>query len=367
MKKALYFILVIILTSCVGSRPRFDSSATANSATGSGYFYEESSNNHGIRTSESTGIIKDYEDQIINKIDILNHLRNESDCNETFVFFTDPHSFLPGTGYNVDYKKLEQQFDLLQTVYELTSSEFIMCGGDLLNNGDTKSEACFKLSLFNSMLKLRFANPYIIVGNHDTNYQGDTYISNGDFRSCMLDNETLNDILFDGNESYYLFKTNFSSYYCFNTGIDFTAYQIDSYQWEQLQWFANSLLLDDSPYKNIFIHIALRNSNTLLTPFVLELEKIINAFKHRISISVNGSEFDYSNSIGSVCFLQAGHSHSDINSFSCAELPIIVTTSFSSPEAVSRPTFDIVFADYTNNKVECLRIGDGEDRTFMFS
>lgn len=303
-----------------------------------------------------------YEIQIEDGANTLATLREQSQENETYCFFTDPHCFLPTRDYSIDTDVLKSDFDILKKAYDLSSSSFIVCGGDLLNNGDTKSQACYKLSYFSALMKTYFNNSYFIVGNHDTNYQGDTYMDSHDANGCILSQSTINDILYDGGNSYYCIDAPTTSFYCFDSGIDWYSHAITAYQEEQISWFANSLANDLKPHKAVFIHIASFNSAISQTPMMLELDRVINAFNHKNSINLGGQEYDYSNANGLVYFFHAGHDHRDLNGFTPSGIPVFLTRSFSSPEIATQPTFDIVFVDYTNLRVVFLRIGDGYDR-----
>ena len=308
-----------------------------------------------------------YEIQIENNVNALTELRAESEDNETYCFFTDPHCFSSTRDYNINVDTLEYGFNILEQAYAASSSSFIMCGGDLLNSGDTKSQACYKLSYFSSVMKTRFDNSYMIVGNHDTNYLGDTYVDSQDYNGCILSQNTLNDVLYDGDNSYYRIDTSTTSYYCFDSGIDFLDNILTDYKKEQLSWFASSLLTDEKPHKAIFIHIASAGSNISGTSMMSELDRIIGAFNNRNCVVVEGNSYDYSNSCGSVYFFHAGHNHQDLNGFTPSGVPVFLTRTFGSPEIATQPTFDIVFVDYSNLKVVFLRVGDGCNREFSIS
>ena len=108
-------------------------------------------------------------------------------------------------------------------------------------------------------------------------------------------------------------------------------------------------------------------SNTRLTAMMSYVESIITAFNSKDSVELDGLIYDYSNTLGHVDFVQSGHAHEDINNAFCGGVPLIVTTKASAMYPSNTFSFDIVFVDYTNNKIECFRIGDGEDRTFSLS
>ena len=344
-----------------------ESSSSNQSSTSS----EESSSSNQSSTSSDGGSISIsnenkplWKKQIEEKVIILNDLKNQSEENETYLFFTDPHCFLPNSGYDVQSETLNYYFDILEEALLETNSSFAMCGGDLLNYGDTKSQACFKLSYFLSTMKSRLANSFFIVGNHDTNYQGDICINTGNWRASMLSQTTINDVMFNGEKSYYSFLSQQTSYYCFDSGVDFLEKTTTDYQWEQIEWFANSLLSDNSSHKALFIHITFAYDNCKLTSMMQNLNSVIDAFNAKTSVAVGDVNYDYSNSTGSIEFIQAGHIHKDLINDEFTAVPIATTTTFSLPPIVSKPSFDIVFVDYSNSKTHLLRIGDGEDRLF---
>lgn len=321
--------------------------------------------NHDDSTDSHIYLDPYYASQIEYKIDLLDNLKRESNDYQIYTFYTDHHCFLANGSYDVDLMMLASHFDLIKKIQELSGSSFVMCGGDLLNNSDSKSQACYKLSLYIEMMNRFLRNSYILVGNHDTNCQGNTYIYYSDYMSCTLSQDTINDIFYNGEKSYYRFESQNTSFYCFDSGIDWFALSLDDYQKEQLNWFANSLLYDDNPHISIFTHIALvrYNSTRSITAMLVEIDKIVRAYNEKKTAIVCNQEYDYSSSTGHIDFIQSGHSHVDISTF-CGDVPTVVTTSFASPEAVTRPTLDIAFVDYSNKKLHCLRIGDGEDRFF---
>lgn len=287
-----------------------------------------------------------------------------SDDYEMYCFFTDPHMF-DGGGYGANATIMGDWIDFLEEAYYLSGSNFIMCGGDLLNNSDSKAEACYKLSTFDSMMHSRFDNYHFVVGNHDTNYQGDTYMNSSDIEGCVLSQQTINDLLFDGQTSYYSFSTSKTSYYCFDSGTDWEDGVYTSYKKEQINWFANQLLNDSKPHKVIILHIPL-DYRLRFTELTSRIDVIVKAFNERRTVVVDGNSYNFSSSCGKVELVQAGHFHNDLNGFHCGGVPMIITRSFSSSEIATMPTFDFVFLDYSHSIARCIRVGDGGDRTFFF-
>ncbi len=230
---------------------------------------ENSSSNLSATSSDESSInISDsnkplWKRQIEEKVMILNDLKKQSEENETYLFFTDPHCFLPNSDYDVQSETIDYYFDILENASFMTNSRFVMCGGDLLNYGDTQDQACYKLNYFLNIMKSHLDNSFFIIGNHDTNYQGDVCINTGNWRESMLSQEIINNVMFNGGKSYYLFFSHYTSFYCFDSGVDFLERTTTDYQWEQIEWFANSLLDDKSPHKVIFIHLTFSCDNSI--------------------------------------------------------------------------------------------------------
>lgn len=285
-----------------------------------------------------------------------------TDDSDSFIFFTDPHLFQPNNSFSINQQWLDDNIPFLQQVYNETSSNFIMCGGDLLNNFDTINQACFKINYFVESFRKAFDSFHIIVGNHDTNYQGESYMLYHDYSSCILSNEALSECMFGGQETYYSFETENAKYYCFNSGIEDEDNIMTEFKWEQIDWFAKGLIDNAKKHISIFIHIAL-NSKKEITAFMENIGKVVHAFNNKESLELNNIIYDYSSSIGRVDFVQAGHEHSDSLSNLCDNVPIIITTNYS----FDRPTFDHVFINYEKSTISCSRFGSGENRTINFN
>ena len=283
---------------------------------------------------------------------------------EKFLFFTDPHLYAPRGGLELNKKWYEHYLPLFEKTVKEEDTNFVMCGGDLLNNGDTKDQALFKIEYFVNMFHSSISNFYILVGNHDTNYQGDTYIESKDYKSCMLSQDEINLAMYNGQKAYYSFETKLSRYYCFDSGIDWDSDYMNDYRWEQISWFANNLLSNENEHITLFVHIAVfGEKEKTLTALMKQLGFVISAFNKKEQIEINNERYDFSACIGHIDFVQAGHLHEDINNFLCGGIPVIITTSFFS-QGSTTPTFDIVNVDYDKHVVLCKRFGEGEDRLF---
>ena len=98
---------------------------------------------------------------------------NENDLTEAFLFFTDPHLLGGENEYGEKEKeKLVSSFALPKAVYDTLPLSFCLCGGDWLNQRETREVAKEKLLYVDKYLNSLFPQYYKMMGNHDTNYLG---------------------------------------------------------------------------------------------------------------------------------------------------------------------------------------------------
>lgn len=92
-------------------------------------------------------------------------------------------------------------------------------------------------------------------------------------------------------------------------------------------------------------------------------DQVIAAFNSHSTTIINNITIDFSNCLGHIDFCMAGHNHNDepktIGGIKC-----IVTT--WSNYGKNPTTFDLVDVNYGTRKVNCIRIGNGNDRQYDF-
>ena len=288
-------------------------------------------------------------DSVKNKCEEFSNLINDSKQNDTFVFFTDPH--LMGATGSMNNEVFQSFIGDIKKYYYTLPFDFIACGGDWLNNGDTVTQAKYKLSYLTGVMENNFKNYIQIVGNHDTNYLGKEELGTQTIANIMNRNY---------RKSYYKFSTLNTNYFVFDT---YTDYQpgMSAYKWEQLQWFGDELLRIEGNIA-ILMHIYYLTFGTTTNTFSDELGALCKAYNERTTRNVNGKEFNFTNCSGKVRFGMCGHSHKDFNTewkYS-GGIPMIGTTNLQDG---SRTTFDMVFVDYNNNKINLIRVGTGVNRS----
>ena len=273
-----------------------------------------------------------------------------TDDAESFLFFTDAHT-LPHTEDEENFKK---SIGNIEYVFNSTPTSFVLCGGDWLTNSDTKVQASKKLGRLDGIMRGKFGNKYYpILGNHDTNYQGEG----------TLEDATIKNIMFrEYGKGYYSFLTpNKTRFYVFDSGTDWTDNMID-YRKEQRNWFGEQLLINDDEHSVIAIHIftnqtkANLESNPTSTNLCDFLTKIADAYNNKTSITVGFDRRDYANTKGKVSFLICGHTHYDAN-LTYNNIPIIITKNASYTSDL-----DLCLIDYKNAKLKMRRVGSGNDR-----
>ena len=277
---------------------------------------------------------------------------------DAFLFFTDPH-FMKAQDWSGNTKKY---VEIIRKWYDCTPTDFIVCGGDWLQNNDTQALALSKLGFIDGIMNHTFDRYYPILGNHDTNYQG--VVSADDSSRGDLLQGTLNSIWFNrvGGKSYYDFKARATKFYVFDSGIDWTVGVVSEYEWEQVDWFANKLLAGSDEHIGLMLHLISNNASEIQpVAFAQILLDIAYAFNSRTSITRHDITYDFTSATGYVEFMLGGHTHSDLSA-TFHDIPIVTTTRVLTPG--TNPTFDLVLVDYTNNKLKMVRIGSGSDREF---
>lgn len=284
---------------------------------------------------------------------------NPSKDIETFLFFTDPHFFT--TNDSVWRETMPRVLSQMQKYYNSLPLNFCLCGGDWLTSNDNLETARFRLGYIDGIMRSIFDKAYLIVGNHDTNYQ----TSNGTARNPdEISTDTLTNLWYRKyGKCYYSFKGENTTFYVFDTGTDWDT-TITAYRTEQLEWLADALDGDNSPHIALAMHIIF-NMPTDETPslFAQEIGNIIEAYNNRSTVTVNGTAHDYASATGVIEFVIAGHLHADKDTI-LGGVPCIITKNTMVPGWTS-PTFDLIYADYGARTINAIRVGSGVSRSFQ--
>lgn len=283
---------------------------------------------------------------------------------EEYAFFTDPH--LMGTNGTFSEELFKKYIDNFETTVKRTSAFYVVCGGDWLNNGDTKEQASVKLGYVDGQMRSRFPGSYYpIAGNHDFNYLGVDGNGNRLSEANWIGNHDMPSFWFQQyGECYYKFKAGIAQNYVLNTRTDYDG--TNQYDKEMLDWLASSLIEDNPEHATLMFHIyrLLGEASTIPTR-ILAIGEIISAFNSHsictLTEETHGYDesYDFTNMTGHIDYSIVGHSHADFIQ-TLGGVPIIATRNMQSGDI---PTYDLVFADYTHGKLYLTRVGSGESRS----
>lgn len=293
------------------------------------------------------------------KVEQYKNIVSQSNSFETFIFFTDPHLLNKG-GVNI-YNRTKYYINGIKKHWEAINYPLVICGGDWIGKDDTPSEAIEKLKFINNLTYKEFGASYLpIVGNHDTNYQGKDE-DGTELAGELTHDEYYQALMSHMPDSYYSFQGVNTMFYVLDSYTDWEQ-EISPYKAAQEIWFAERLLADDYPQSALCIHI-FYNGSTIekRSQFSKDLEGIIVAYNTKNEILVQGKMFDYTATTGHLMFAICGHTHTDMNGVLEDGTPVICTTKTSVEDT---PTFDMFCVDYSNNIINSVRCGIGENRLF---
>ena len=269
---------------------------------------------------------------------------------DNYVFFTDPHTM----GYNGTYTDEENNkyLSVVQKYYYQSPANFVVCGGDWLNTGDTPAQAKEKLSVVHGTCNYLFGGQiHQLVGNHDVNIYG--------ANSERISYQTVANILNDKyGKNYYTFDSANARYYVLDSDSD-DSYMGD-YRWSQIDWMAKDLIANNPLHGVIMLHLIypLLPTTSERTLFANNIASVISAYNAHTSVTLNGVNYDFSNCTGKIDYSLVGHCHMDLVE-DMGGVPVIGTINL---RAGSTPSFDLISVDYTNMTFKSIRIGQGSDR-----
>lgn len=278
---------------------------------------------------------------------------------ESFAFFTDPHVLGFGDG-DRNETKMHNYLKRVQTAYNQTPCSYIVSCGDWLNNTTTMDEACYRLGQLKGIAEHMFGGLKIVLGNHDTNYQGKATPESENWTGRLTD-ETIAAIMYRDSETkkaYFSFEGNYATCYVLDSGTETGHSAMLTYDWEQLAWLAGKLSQDDPEHAIIFLHIIV--SEDTVQTFAATFGQLVEAYNAHTTITLNGQAYDFTGCSGRVDLWVAGHTHADSNGL-LGGVPYVISTTNAYSSDV--PIIDLVLIDYDNNMLYLKRVGGkGTDR-----
>lgn len=290
-----------------------------------------------------------YEGISIGRTADVASLLNTDSRVDSFIFATDLHPVKKDTEW---WHTVNTYVKHLKANDELLPLNFVLTGGDWLNEETTPEEACHALGVIYGQMRSAFGDRgHLILGNHDTNYLGRAS-ETAEANTGKLSQTLTNKLWYTdrGGKSYYDFDTPNAKYFVFDSGVDWSN-DIDSYKVEQLKYFAETLKTNDKPFIVLTVHI-------IEHPFVNKMCEIANAFNSRTSITYEGVTYNFAGCTGVVKMVLGGHLHRDLNGINNT-IPYFATKNYWDGQS-----FDFCVIDFDGGVVNFIREGTGEDRTF---
>jgi predicted phosphodiesterase len=235
-------------------------------------------------------------------------------------------------------------------------ASFALSGGDWFNDTNTRETAIQNMKDIDARMRKAFGeNFYLVIGNHDHNYQTwDTEKATITKSPHWLTIDEINAAWYAdqkyGGRCYYSFAGKNTTFYAFNSGIDWWHTEMCDFDIEQVTWFLDELAAHDDAHIALAPHM-LYISGKNFHPGTAKLLEIAELYNARKTVSFGEKLYDFSEKTGRVEFLIAGHSHRDEVSVYNG-IPCILTVN----NGVSCPSFDLVAVDYEARSICLTRI-----------
>ena len=261
----------------------------------------------------------------------------------SFIFTTDNH-----WNHNDGHSPA-----LIKAIQKATNIQDVVLGGDMIDGGTDKAH---ELELLQSATN-KFVSPdyrlHYIFGNHDSNTVGQTttpalHLSNGEvFMATQHPQKYTSVYSDDGYVDYYwdddTTKTRVIVVDSKIEGVALTS--------AQLTWFNATLASTPSGYRIIVMMHIWYGVSAIAT----QGEAICDA------VDAWNAEHDTK-----VVAMFGGHTHVDAEHETDGGVPLIITTCDLPPsttfENVSGQAVDVITVNYTAKKINCRRVGRGDDR-----
>lgn len=291
---------------------------------------------------------------------IKNNIRSVGATGDNFVFITDVH--VPSN--------YMQSPKLIKHIMDNTTITSVICGGDIVISNDTAAEALNVIDTWNDAMPFPYKTT--VKGNHDTNYQGNELVTDGQFYASILKNV---ERFADTEQKVYYVVDNISQkirYIYLDTDID----HVDNMSNEQIAWMVSKINeLEEGWSVLIVMHIFFIPSAVVDQQTVLA----VSSQGNRVMTALDNI-YDTCDAtiIGIIC----GHCHRDYYMQSVKGYPIISTTcdagkgqqasgwDIDNPTRVqgttSEQAFDVYSINTATRTIKIARVGIGNDRTFTY-
>lgn len=318
-----------------------------------------------------------YQVYMDSKIAAINSLDN---VDIQVAFFTDAH--YPSNAQNSP--------QLIRYLWGKTPLNFVVNGGDVLTQAESKKEAIQFITRFNNFFDFAGINYFPIIGNHEHNN------SNGSSTATQLSLKQVQlacyskkrQVVFSDFTAYY-FDDDLSKCRYYFVGTKQSSQLFD----EDVGWIIHSFLTIPDGYSVvIYSHAGLKyDENYNITGVQVKVSSLCNALLalankvRSYHSTIGASEYlDFSSLNATPIAIFAGHVHFDgyyqysVSSYN-GYIYVIATTcdaygnqpkgssATRTPKTVNEQAFDVISINKTDRLITTTRIGAGSDRTFTYS
>lgn len=307
-----------------------------------------------------------YLPYIVNKLDAINTQILSMTSGDAFVFITDIH---------VDGNTMHSP-ELTKQILDNTPINKVFLNGDYIQQEASKSSALRKIN--NLISRYNYANnkTFVVVGNHEFN-------TNGTYQPAPeLSWQELDDTLRRRNEDIIIEQSN-------GLGFIYTdekkkiKYMVATYNkdsgmdYNSIVFILQNLSNTPNGYTIVFInHGGLNTDGTYQSGFD-NLIDCFDAIRNKTTYTFGSTVYDFTSADYTVACAITGHWHQDMYATSSSGMPIIsVTTDAQKYDntgtdrtigTVNEQAFDVFCIDTTNETINTIRIGAGNNRSFSYS
>ena len=280
---------------------------------------------------------------------------------DSFIFVTDIH---------IDNNRLISA-SLIDEIISKTNIKKVIFGGDLIKNSANSEKEIIE---FCRLFKEKYGHHqlYSVMGNHDLlGYNSDThsaqYVQSDSMRYGLLGKMQEDYCTFGSNKGFYYYFDNKNQkirYICLNLFENTESKRGGIYvSNEQIQWLKSEAISGLTSEWEIVI---VSHTGLTLETFPLGAD---NEYIRKVKTAVD----EINDTYNVICCL-SGHMHKDLNEFNSNTMHISFACDASYPDDGIQRTigtnneycFDVVCIDKTNRKINCVRIGAGDDREFDY-
>ena len=302
--------------------------------------------------------------------DVIENMGEVGRNGETFIFITDIH-----------WENNAQKSPLLiRQILDNTNVNNLLCGGDLINQGETKADAVSYMQDCIDAYKYKNLFMPCAFGNHDSNEnfsppQPEKALSAGEQYALMQKQaEEITHYWSETGWNFYVDKAATKTRFVFlDTGKNGVFGQYDD--------LTDVLLATPEGYHIMILGhwLGIAGSLTDSCQNIMDMADAYNAGSS-VTITVSGTSYTYdfsANTDREILLILGGHAHVDSSWTTTDGIPCVVTdcdnyvrTNSESPHAVrtiNEQCFDVFTIDYATKAVKACRFGRGDDRTWTRS